>query len=214
MFDTLSQITIKAKKGDSACQIHITLTENGKIYKLSDGCHATFSGKKANGNFVYDNCTIEGDTIVYDFSSSIDDEGVCQLTAYEGNVECEIALFKGSNKLTSPRFTLMVDGTVYNGEKIISTPESDVLKELIDEAKATIDEIETKLENGDFVGEKGDKGDKGENAVTDQTYNPQSENAQSGIAVAEAINESVGDIETALDNIIAIQNSLIGGDGL
>lgn len=43
-------------------------------------------------------------------------------------------------------------------------------------------------------GDKGDKGDKGdtgadgEDAVTDQTYNPESENAQSGIAVAEAIN--------------------------
>lgn len=45
-------------------------------------------------------------------------------------------------------------------------------------------------------GEKGDKGDKGEkgdtgaagkDAVTDQTFDPESENAQSGIAVAEAI---------------------------
>lgn len=43
--------------------------------------------------------------------------------------------------------------------------------------------------------------------VVDQNYNPESKNAQSGIAVAEA----VGDIETALDGIIAIQNSLMGG---
>ena len=41
----------------------------------------------------------------------------------------------------------------------------------------------------------------------DQTYNPESSNAQSGKAVAEAI----GNIETVLDNIIAIQNTLIGG---
>lgn len=72
----------------------------------------------------------------------------------------------------------------------------------------------------------------------DQSYNPESENAQSGTAVAEAIgqnnaqidvainngdayaistanaytDEKIGDIETALDNIIAIQNSLVGGD--
>ena len=52
------------------------------------------------------------------------------------------------------------------------------------------------------------KGRNGKDAIIDQTYNPTSENAQSGIAVAEA----VGDIDTALDNIIAIQNSLIGGD--
>ena len=36
-------------------------------------------------------------------------------------------------------------------------------------------------------GDKGDKGDPGEDAVTDQTYDPTSENAQSGKAVAEAI---------------------------
>ena len=48
----------------------------------------------------------------------------------------------------------------------------------------------------------------------DQTYNPTSKNAQSGVAVAEAI----GNIETALneiiaeqETIIAIQNALIGG---
>lgn len=36
-------------------------------------------------------------------------------------------------------------------------------------------------------GEKGDKGDPGEDAVTDQTYDPTSQNAQSGVAVAEAV---------------------------
>ncbi len=44
-------------------------------------------------------------------------------------------------------------------------------------------------------GEKGDKGDTGEpgkDAVTDQTYNPTSENAQSGKAVAEAVTIAIG----------------------
>ena len=91
--------------------------------------------------------------------------------------------------------------------------------------------------------------------VIDQTYSPISENAQSGIAVAEAVAKSgggttdyelldnkpqingielngnltaeelslvdkatfdnnIGNIETALDNIIAIQNELIGGDAV
>lgn len=167
MFDTLSQITIKAKKGDSACQIQLTLTEHGKIYNISDGCYATFSGKKADGNFVYDNCTIVGNTIVYDFRESIDKDGICQVSACEGIVECEIALYNAnSEQLTSPRFTLFIDGTVYNGEEIVSTPEANALKELINEANATIDEIETKLENGEFVGEKGIQGEKGDKGYT------------------------------------------------
>lgn len=181
MFDTLSQITIKAKKGDSACKIHITLTKNGSIYKIGEGCHATFTAKKADGNFVYNSCTIEGDTIVYDFTSSVDEDGICQISAYEGVVDCEVTLFKDNEQLTSPRFTLVIDGTVYNGEEIASTPQSDILKELINKANDTVNEIETKLANGDF------KGEDGKNAVTDQTYNPKSENAQSGIAVAEAL---------------------------
>lgn len=68
-------------------------------------------------------------------------------------------------------------------------------------------------------GEKGDKGDPGQIENIDQTYNPDSENAQSGIAVAEAVTEAkgyidtkIGDIDTALDSIIALQNSYIGGN--
>lgn len=83
---------------------------------------------------------------------------------------------------------------------------------------------------------------------TDQTYNPESENAQSGKAIHtligdlptdgpegevknlvdyvdqlrrycfeytdSMIRQSVGDIEIALDNIIAIQNELMGGDSV
>ena len=172
MFDALSQTTIKAKKCDSACQIHITLTEHGKIYNISEGSSATFNAKKTDGTFVYDKCSIEGNTIVYDFRTSIDDKGVCQVSACEGNAECEVTLYNANGEqLTSPRFTLFIDGTVYNGEEIISSPEANALKELINE-------IKTKLDNGEITGK---------DAVTDQTYNPKSENAQSGKAVAEAV---------------------------
>ena len=143
MFDTLSQITIKAKKCDSACQIHITLTDHGKIYNISEGCYATFNAKKSDGTFVYDKCSIEGNTIVYDFGASIDKDGICQVSACEGIVECEVTLYtENSEQLTSPRFTLFIDGTVYNGEEILSTPESNVLKELINNAKNVIKNVD------------------------------------------------------------------------
>ena len=54
----------------------------------------------------------------------------------------------------------------------------------------------------------------------DNTFDPTSDNAQSGKAVAEAltnyytkeeVNSLIGDVETALDSIIAIQENLIGG---
>lgn len=149
LFDTLSQTTIKAKKGDSACKIHITLIKNGKIFNIGEGCHATFNAKKSDGNFIYDNCTIEGDTIVYDFTSSIDENGACQVSAIEGNVDCEVTLYNSKGEqLTSPRFTLYIDGVIYNGEEIISSPESDVLKGLITEAGDLIEEMEDLIEQG------------------------------------------------------------------
>ena len=58
---------------------------------------------------------------------------------------------------------------------------ADELEATKNEAEALITEVEAKLEAGEFKGEKGD------DAVTDQSYNPESPNAQSGIAVAEAL---------------------------
>lgn len=54
-----------------------------------------------------------------------------------------------------------------------------------------------------FKGEKGDKGDRGEPALTDSEYNPESENAQSGRAVAQAIEETVGNIDAVLSTVVA-----------
>lgn len=45
----------------------------------------------------------------------------------------------------------------------------------------------------------------------DNKFNPTSENAQSGIAIAAYVDEKLGELNTLLDNIIAIQESLIGG---
>jgi hypothetical protein len=203
MFDVSSQITIKAKKGDSACKIYITLAENGKIYKITDGCTATFSAKKADGNFVYHDCTIENNTIVYDFASSIDEEGACQISACEGNVECEVTLYKDNEQLTSSRFTLVVDSTVYSGEDINSSESIKGVKEVIDRANELVDEIETKLENGEFNGKDG------EITNLDQTYSPESENAQSGKAVAVAVSGCVQKVNgnTMTDQVYAVDST-------
>lgn len=46
-------------------------------------------------------------------------------------------------------------------------------------------------------GIQGEKGEAGKDAITDQTYNPESENAQSGKAVAEAISETASAIKSS-----------------
>lgn len=144
MFEVASQTTIKAKKGDTACSIYVTLTENGKIYHIVDGCHAVFSGKKPDGNYLFNSetCRIEDNTIIYDFTK--------QTTPIEGIVECELILYKGEDKLTSPRFNLKVDSTVYNGEDIVSTPEADALKDLTDRAENVV----AQFDEGVIVGKE------------------------------------------------------------
>ena len=67
-------------------------------------------------------------------------------------------------------------------------------------------------------GEKGDKGDDGKDAVTDQTFDPESENAQSGIAVAEAVSgkadkekwELINELTLTEDAIVIISADLNG----
>ena len=42
----------------------------------------------------------------------------------------------------------------------------------------------------------------GGNINVDQTYNPESENAQSGKAVAEAIEQTIGNVNTVLSTVV------------
>ena len=77
-----------------------------------------------------------------------------------------------------------------------------------------------RVKYNNYVGEYNILGDGAFNHYTekidqvsvDQEYNPESENAQSGKAVAMALEDAIGDIDNALDGIIDIQNTLIGGE--
>ena len=93
----------------------------------------------------------------------------------EGLVTCDISVIKtteGKNKkLTTTSFDLMVEKAAYGGDDITTDPQYDVLVELIE-----------KVEEMAVI-------------LPDITYNPESENAQSGIAVAEAIKDNVSSEE-------------------
>lgn len=139
--NTASQVSIPVKRGDTARCIHVTLMENGTPYQIADGCRAVFSGKKPDGNYLYNDCTIDGNTIVYVLTS--------QTTAVVGTVECEIMLYGvESEQLTSARFSIVVEDTVYNDEAIISSEEANALNALVTEATSIV----TKANNGEFDG--------------------------------------------------------------
>ena len=192
--DTSSQVSLRVKRGDTARSIYITLTENGKPYKIAEGCSANFEAKKADGNFIHNACRIEGNTIIYDLTA--------QTTAAVGATECEIALFdEQGEKLTSPCFIMVVEDTVYNGEEIVSTPEADALKVITDEARVLIADVEEKLANGYFKGEPGPQGPQGETPSLDgviQYWQPNTEYKVGDVVIENFDNGYMGNPRTGV----------------
>ena len=125
---TSSKDTVNAKRGDTARRIVISLVDGGIPYVISKDCYAVFTAKKPDGNVVYNDCTIENNTIIYKLTE--------QTVAVEGRVNSEIKLYGADDKLiTSPKFTIAVFGTVYDeGDEIESSDEFNALTHLVSEA--------------------------------------------------------------------------------
>lgn len=180
---TGSQVALSMIRGENKRKIVISLMENGRPYKIAKGCIAIFTALKPDENFIYNDCEIdyENNLIIYNVTS--------QTTTAMGEVKCQIKLIGADGGLLfSPTFSLIVADTLYSEQPILASSEefNFLTKFLAD--------LQQKLANGEFKGAKGEKGEKGENgkdAVTDQTYNPESENAQSGKAVAKAVADKV-----------------------
>ena len=116
MHDTASQALLNVKKNDSSRQVRISITDSGKPYKIEDGCTAKFRAKKPDGTILYNNCIIENDVIIYDLTN--------QTSAAAGLVDCEITLYGADFKqITSPRFAIYVDDTLYSDSEVESKDE-------------------------------------------------------------------------------------------
>lgn len=149
IFKTASQATLPVKQYDTAYRLCITITANGSPYIITEGCRALFTAKKPDGNFIDNKCIIENNTIYYELTK--------QTTAAIGMVECEIVLYdENDEQLATPHFNILVDAKAYNGEPIKSSSEVNMLEDLIAESEAQIADVEEKLANGEFKGEKGD----------------------------------------------------------
>lgn len=119
-----SYISLKAKKGATDRILYITLTDGSKPYAISSECYAVFTAKKADGNILYNECSIIGNTIVYAFTP--------QTTSAVGQANCEIRLYGSDSKLlVSARFALIVEDTVYNDSELESKSEVTALTALI-----------------------------------------------------------------------------------
>lgn len=129
-----SQATIHIKKGDTKNKLIISLSENGKPYEITNNVYAAFVGNKPDGRIVFNECDIVGNTIEYTITA--------QTSAAVGMVACELRLYDNNGELlTSPRFTVVVDETVYDEDRVEteSANEINVLDSLIVEANALLE---------------------------------------------------------------------------
>ena len=135
-------------KKDSKRRLCINLVEKGRPYEISEECYAVFAAKKPDGKFIYNNCVIENNKIIYEITE--------QTTIAVGEMPCEIKLYGADDALiSSPRFKIIVNKPVFDDEdenEIESSNEVTALTALISHATDLINEVETKLENGEFDG--------------------------------------------------------------
>jgi hypothetical protein len=146
-----SHVSLKAKKGDTGRELYITLMDGRYPYDIADECRAVFTARKADGNTLYNACTIIGNTICYAFTP--------QTTSTVGRVECEIRLYGADNTLlTGARFTIIVEDTVYDDGEVGSQKEVTALTKLVSDATTLLYELEYKLAIGAFNGPQGISG--------------------------------------------------------
>lgn len=123
---TVSNASVSLKKGDTAHRLMITLSEGGYPYHIGEDCTAAFSALKPDGTAIFNDCRIEGDTVIYDMTE--------QTTAEEGMVSCEIQIYgAGGALLTSASFLLFVEEGVNNRGAVVSSGEFSTLASMVRE---------------------------------------------------------------------------------
>lgn len=124
MNESTSQSFLNVRKSDSARKLLFTLSDNGKAYQIGSGCTAVFRAKKPDGTILYNNCSINGNVIEYEITN--------QTISAEGIVECEVTLYGDDGRqITSPRFNIVVNDTIYADDEVESQNEFTQLTQAI-----------------------------------------------------------------------------------
>lgn len=176
-----AQAALRVKKGDTARKLVISLTENGKPYEISNDCRAVFTARKPDGHLLYNACAVQGNRIVYALT--------VQTANVVGEVCCELRLYGADFALiTSPRFLLLVDDTVYSdGDLVESSAEFSELTRLVNQVEMLRKEIEEALQNGDFKGDTGETSLPVARAASDDGIAYTATDADSDTALPEVI---------------------------
>lgn len=158
--------------------------------------------KKPNGEiFKTPRIDVSEGKIIYDIPCAVlDAEGELEVQLVFQNDKGKI--WKSYVKAFAVRYSINATDDIPNKEDFIQ-----YVEQKTDEALEIAQSVEERANNGEFDGQQGPQGEKGDSYILTETDKTE---------IAEMVkqDEIIGDIETALDNIIAIQESLIGGDSV
>lgn len=134
--DTSSRITVNAKKGDTKREIIVSITDNGSPYIIEQGCAVAFTAVKPDGNLVFNKCRVnEDNTVTYQYTmQTVNVVGVvdCELKVYSEDFDNFTDASKLTEKVTTPRFRLLVEKPVFTDEDIPeSGPELNAIYNLV-----------------------------------------------------------------------------------
>lgn len=195
--------TITAKQGDNKSRfIRITLVDGETKIVLEAGENVDFRCLKPDKKSCKLPTTIEeGGTILVE----LDDNAL----AVAGLVRADVEINNADGlTLSSTTFYIQVEPSADNGVHIPSTSNQKMARSL-DMDGHGIQNLPVPTEDGDAVNKKYVDDLKDNMAKVDQVYNPTSENAQSGIAVEEAIGEKFIKTSASL-NLVNKDELLVG----
>lgn len=130
---------IKLKPVDTGNKLHIKFSEDGKPVDLT-GHTVKFMAIKPDGTGVYNFATI-----IDAKAGEIEVEITNQMTAVEGELDCELEI-EGTKLITTMTFYIEVDHKLNDGSFIESTNEFTVLQKAIRDAYEAIDLMEEKTD--------------------------------------------------------------------
>lgn len=138
----------------------VTLEFSFMDYTIPSGATARIYVKKPSGKEVYNTATLKNNVVTV--------KPTTQMFAEAGEYPGQIQIVKSPSILATFLIPFQVERNIVSESAVQSANEYGILDELIEDARTTIsnmegliDQIETKLENGEFDGPKGDTGEDG-----------------------------------------------------
>ena len=125
-----SEYVLRVFTCDAASRtVEATFRMGDKPYPLTGVTSAVFRAKKPSGAYIYNDCSIVGDTVTADITTAVTDTA--------GEVKCQIMLSSDSGALlSSPIFSIAVSSPVMSEKELEGTNEYSALLSALSEVRA------------------------------------------------------------------------------